>query len=178
MSEEEIEIDDVENLDEPQTEQEDAVIVEEETPDKEIAQLQDELARARADVYNVQQEYGNYVRRTKAEGKQRREEGNQEVIELLLPTLDDIEAARAAGDLVEGPFASIADKLEDALATNYGYTRFGAAGDAFDPELHDALMAHTNPEVTETVISQVLQSGVKLGDQVLRPAKVIVDNPE
>ncbi len=145
---------------------------------EQLEQAQDDLARSRAETFNVQQEYGNYVRRTKSEAKQRRDEGSQAVIELLLPVLDDIEAARAAGDLAEGPFASIAEKLEEALATGYGVERFGVVGDVFDPQLHDALMANTNPEVTETVISQVLQSGFRLGDQVLRPTKVIVDNPE
>lgn len=138
---------------------------------------QEELARARAETYNVRQEYGNYVRRSKEEATRRQTEAREDVVEVLLPVLDDIEAARAAGDLAEGPFASIADKLEDILGAQFGLVRFGAPGEVFDPTLHDALMAQANPEVTETVIAQVLQPGFKVGDRVLRPTKVIVDNP-
>ena len=55
--------------------------------------------------------------------------------------------------------------------------QFGAPGEVFDPTLHDALMAQANPNVEEAVIATVLQPGFKVGDRVLRPTKVIVDNP-
>lgn len=141
-----------------------------------LEQAESNLARARAETYNVQQDYSRYVKRSKADARERREEGRQDVIEILLPVLDDIEAARAAGDL-DGPFASIAEKLEDTLATNYGLERFGEAGEEFDPQRHDALMANPNPDVEEPTINQVLQSGIKIGDRVLRAAKVMVDTP-
>lgn len=144
---------------------------------EQVEKAQDELARSRAETYNVRQEYGNYVRRTKEEASRRQREAREDVAQVLLPVLDDIEAARAAGDLTEGPFASISDKLEDILDSEFGLVRFGAPGETFDPTLHDALMAQTNPEVTEAVIAQVLQPGFKVGDRVLRPTKVIVDNP-
>ena len=55
--------------------------------------------------------------------------------------------------------------------------QFGAPGEVFDPTLHDALMAQANPNVEEAVIATVLQPGFKVGDRVLRPTKLIVDNP-
>ncbi len=144
---------------------------------KSLEDAQDELARARAEIYNVRQEYGAYVRRSKDEAAKRKAAAQEDVVEILLPVLDDIEAARAAGELAEGPFASIADKLEDILSSRFGLEQFGAVGDVFDPSLHDALIANTNPEVEEAVISQVLQPGFRVGERVLRPTKVIVDNP-
>lgn len=143
-----------------------------------LEEAEEELARARAEIYNVRQEYAGYVRRAKGEAALRREEGRADVIEALLAVLDDIEAARLAGELGSGPFAAISEKLEETLRSRFETVRFGAAGEDFDPQLHDALMAATNPEVDRPIISQVLQSGYKVGERVLRPTKVMVDNPE
>lgn len=143
----------------------------------ELDAAKDELARSRAETYNVRQEYGNYVRRAKEEAAKRKSEAQVDVVETLLPVLDDIEASRAAGALTDGPFAAIADKLEEVLAGRYGLEQFGQAGDVFDPMVHDALMANSNPDVEVAVVSQVLQPGFRVGDRVLRPTKVIVDNP-
>ena len=63
----------------------------------------------------------------------------RDVLESVLPVLDDIQAARDHGDLTEGPFAAIADKLESTLG-KYGLERFGAKGEVFDPMQHEALM--------------------------------------
>lgn len=143
----------------------------------ELDAVKEELARARAETYNVRQEYANYVRRTKEDAGKRKAEAQEDVVETLLPVLDDVEASRAAGALADGPFAAIADKLEEILASRYGLEQFGAAGDIFDPMLHDALMANSSPDVEVAVINTVLQPGFKVGERVLRPTKVIVDNP-
>lgn len=144
-----------------------------------LDQLKDELARSRAETYNVRQEYGNFVRRSKEEAGKRRVEGQHDVVEAVMPVLDDIAAARAAGELA-GPFASIADKLEGVLSASFGYESFGQVGDHFDPALHDALMMQPNPDasVKEQVIGQVLSPGYRTGDRVLRPAKVLVFDPQ
>ncbi len=144
----------------------------------ELAQAKEELARSRADYYNLNQEYSNFVRRTKADGSAQRRAGQQEVVEALLGLLDDIDAARDAGELAGGPFASMAEKLEDTLSGKFGLERFGAAGEDFDPELHEALMAQSTPDVDQPRIQLVLQPGYKMGDRVVRATKVVVDNPE
>ncbi|WP_318656561.1 nucleotide exchange factor GrpE [Scrofimicrobium canadense] len=143
----------------------------------ELASAKEDLARSRADLYNLQQDYNSYVRRAKADVAVQRQVGQVAVLEAMLSVLDDIEGARAAGEL-EGPFAAIADKLEDTLASRFELTRYGAVGDEFNPEIHEALMAQTNPERDHPVIGQVLQPGYKAGDKVLRPTKVMVENPE
>ena len=108
----------------------------------------------------------------------------RDVLESLLPTLDDLHAAREHGDLT-GPFAAIADKLEGALG-RYGLSRFGAKGEEFDPQQHEALMhapwpaddAELPAGATATTVVTVLQPGYRAGEQVLRPARVAVADPE
>ena len=143
-----------------------------------IAAVEDQLARANAELYNQGQEYANYVRRSKEAIPGHKTAGQDEVIESLISVLDDIAAARAHGDLEDGPFASIATKLEETLKTRFELERYGAEGDDFDPALHDALMATTSPDVDHPVIGQVLTSGYRRGDRVVRAAKVLVNNPE
>ena len=143
-----------------------------------IAAVEDQLARANAELYNQGQEYANYVRRSKEAIPGHKTAGQDEVIESLISVLDDIAAARAHGDLKDGPFASIATKLEETLKTRFELERYGAPGDDFDPALHDALMATTSPDVDRPVIGQVLTSGYRRGERVVRAAKVLVNNPE
>ena len=143
-----------------------------------IAAVEDQLARANAELYNQGQEYANYVRRSKEAIPGHKTAGQDEVVESLISVLDDIAAARAHGDLQDGPFASIATKLEDTLKTRFELERYGAAGEDFDPALHDALMATTSADVDHPVIGQVLTSGYRRGDRVVRAAKVLVNNPE
>ena len=142
-----------------------------------ITSLEDQLARARAELYNLQQEYNGYVRRSKQEGQSRREEGIASVIENLLPVLDDVELARQHGDL-QGPTGQIAEKIEQILRTNYKVERFGAEGDEFDPMIHEALMHQTSPDATAESVSALIQPGYRQGDKLLRAARVGVVSPE
>ena len=140
------------------------------------AQAADDLARARADLYNLQQEYQGFVRRSREGAASHREAGAAGVVESLIPVLDEIELARQHGDLT-GTFETTAGKLETILAEKYSLERFGAAGEAFDPTLHEALMATESSEVTEPTIAAVLQPGYRLGERVVRAARVQVANP-
>ncbi|MDU0347306.1 nucleotide exchange factor GrpE [Actinomyces sp. MRS3W] len=140
------------------------------------AQAADDLARARADLYNLQQEYQGFVRRSRENAAGHREAGQASVVETLIPVLDEIELARQHGDLT-GTFATTAGKLEQILADKFGLVRFGEVGEVFDPTLHEALMATESAEVTEPSIALVLQPGYKLGERVVRAARVQVANP-
>ena len=140
------------------------------------AQAADDLARARADLYNLQQEYQGFVRRSREGAASHRDAGAAGVVEALIPVLDEIELARQHGDLT-GTFETTAGKLETILAEKYSLERFGAAGEAFDPTLHEALMATESSEVTEPTIATVLQPGYRLGERVVRAARVQVANP-
>ncbi|WP_303324798.1 nucleotide exchange factor GrpE [Actinomyces radicidentis] len=142
----------------------------------EAAQAQDDLARSRADLYNLQQEYQGFVRRSREGAAGHRAAGQASVVEALIPVLDEIELARQHGDLT-GTFETTATKLETLLADKFGLERFGEVGEAFDPQLHEALMAVESSEVTEPTVAMVLQPGYKLGEKVVRAARVQVSNP-
>ncbi len=141
------------------------------------AELTDSLARARADHYNLNQQHNNYVKRSKADIAAARGMGHGEVVEALLPVLDDIEAARQAGDL-DGPFAAIATKFESILANHYHAERFGEVGEEFDPTIHEAMLAAPSNDVEVETITQVVQHGIRIGERVVRAAKVIVASPQ
>lgn len=141
-----------------------------------VIELEDQLARSRADVYNVSQEYNAYVRRSKADGAAQKQAGIVSVLETLLSVLDEVELARQHNDL-EGPAGAIATKVESTLETNYQLVRFGAVGDEFDPEIHEALM-NTPGDVESEQIGTLIQPGYKMGDRVLRPARVGVVSPQ
>ncbi|WP_062313958.1 nucleotide exchange factor GrpE [Demequina rhizosphaerae] len=130
-----------------------------------------------ADLQRLQAEYVNYRKRVDRDRELIGVNATAKAIEALIPTLDDIAAARDHGDLADGPFAAIAAKLESALA-GLGWSAYGASGDAFDPQLHEALMSQPSGEVSEPTVQHVAQPGHKVGERVLRPARVIVAQPE
>ena len=136
-----------------------------------------------ADLQRLQAEYVNYKRRVDRDRAVVQERAAQSVIEALLPVLDDIHAAREHGDLTDGPFAAIADKLESTLG-KFGLERYGAIGEEFDPSLHEALMHTAWPQdgsvepTDSTTVVQVLQPGYRAGERVLRAARVAVADPE
>ena len=142
-----------------------------------IARLEDELARARADYYNLNQEYSNFVKRSKADSLARYDEGIAKVIDTLLPVLDDVQLAREHGD-VDGTLGLIVEKLEQSLATSFKLERFGEVGDAFDPQIHEALMNTPSAEVDSEQVGTLIQPGYRLGEKLLRPARVGVLSPE
>jgi molecular chaperone GrpE len=144
--------------------------------EKLAAERLDELQRRNADYYNLEQQYSAYVKRSKTDNAAARDGGVASVAEALISVLDDIELARQHGDLT-GPFASIAEKLEATLG-RFGIERYGAAGEPFDPTVHEALMHGHSAEVTEPTVQQVLQPGYRMGERVVRAARVAVVDPE
>jgi molecular chaperone GrpE len=142
-------------------------------------QLQDDFLR-------LQAEYVNYKRRVDRDLPVHRTRAAHEVLEALLPVLDEIHLAEKHGDLPEGtPFRAIADKLEQTLG-KHGLERVGVKGEAFDPHVHEALM-HTpwDPsdeelpsDATATTVVTVLQPGYRAGERVLRAARVAVADPQ
>lgn len=132
------------------------------------------------DLRRLQAEYVNYKKRVDRDRSLAREAGISHVLESMFPVLDEIHLAREHGDLVDGPGAVIVDKLEAVLA-KLGIEAFGEYGDEFDPMHHEALM-HISAEVpadaTSTTVVKVLQRGYRLGDRVVRPARVAVADPE
>jgi len=142
----------------------------------EMLDMADQLARAKADIYNAEQRHNAFVQRSRTEVAEARKRGREDVVEALIAVLDDIELARQHEEL-EGPFKSIADKLEQSLEQNFEVERYGAAGEEFDPNIHEALMHNAKEGVETNVIDVVMQPGYRVGEKVVRPARVGVAGP-
>jgi molecular chaperone GrpE len=137
----------------------------------------DDLAAERlADLQRVTAEYANYRKRTEANREVERERTVGDVVKILLPVLDDLDRAAKHGDLVEGPFASIAAKLRTGVE-RLGLKPFGAAGEVFDPNEHEAIFQQPTPGVEVATIADVVETGYYLGSTLLRAAKVVVAVP-
>ena len=122
-------------------------------------------------------EYDNFRRRATAEKAAAYTDGLEGALEKLLPILDNLERAamyREADKVAEG-LALIAKSVADALLA-LSVETFGEVGDAFDPNLHNAVMHVEDEALGEGVVSAVHQKGYKKGDRILRYAMVTVAN--
>ncbi|GAB3274862.1 nucleotide exchange factor GrpE [Microbacterium lacusdiani] len=129
------------------------------------------------DLKRLQAEYANYRRRTEDQRHVEVARAKGEAARGLLPVLDDLARAEKHGDLAEGtPFAAIAEKVR-GVAERLGVVAFGEAGEAFDPQHHEAIFQQPTPGATETTVLEVVEVGYRLGDVELRPAKVVVAVP-
>ncbi|WP_019932291.1 nucleotide exchange factor GrpE [Nocardia sp. BMG111209] len=128
-----------------------------------------ELAERTADLQRLTAEYANYRRRVDRDRKATIDAAKASVVTELLGVLDDLDRARAHGDLESGPLKSVADKLADALRKQ-GLDEFGTEGEPFDPTLHEAVQHEGDGH--DPVIGVVMRKGYRFGDRVLRHALV------
>ena len=135
----------------------------------------EQLAERTADLQRLSAEYANYRKRVERDRVAVREQALANVLYGLLPVLDDIGRAREHGELVGG-FKSVADSLETTVA-KLGLESFGENGEPFDPNVHEALMHSYSSDVTEPTCVQILQPGYRVGERILRPARVAVAEP-
>ena len=141
----------------------------------ELQSAQAELGERTADLQRLQAEYVNYRRRVERDRIAMAEMALGKVLTGLLPVLDDIGRARDHGEL-EGGFRQVAESLENQLA-KLGLEQFGTAGELFDPNVHEALMHTVSPDIEEDTCVEILQPGYRLGDRILRVARVTVAQP-
>jgi len=134
------------------------------------------VAELTADLQRLQAEYQNYRKRVERDRALASELAIAALLMELLPVLDDLDRAREHGELAGG-FKSVAEQIERTVE-KLGLIKFGEAGAPFDPQIHEALMHLTSPDVTEATATAILQPGYKLKDRVLRPARVAVTDPE
>lgn len=125
------------------------------------------------DLRRLQAEFTNFKNRSAKEKEQLREYVIADLVAALLPVIDDIDAARNHGDLEDGPFASIANKLTETLEKQ-GLGRFGTVGEVFDPQVHEAVLQQPTSEVEPDHVSMVLRNGYKVKDRIVRTAQVAV----
>jgi molecular chaperone GrpE len=143
--------------------------------DEEMATLKEQIAERTADLQRLQAEYANYRKRVDRDRTAVRELALASVLSELLPALDAIGRARQHGEL-SGGFKSVAESLESA-ASKLGLVTYGEQGEPFDPTIHEALTHSYSPDVTEVTCVEILQPGYKVGDRILRPARVAVAEP-
>jgi molecular chaperone GrpE len=150
--------------------------------DAELADLVDATgpiskeAELLADLQRLQAEFVNYKARVERDRDVSRNAAIAEVLRSLLPALDDLSRAEAHGDLEGSPFAAVVAKLR-ASGEKFGLKTFGAKGDKFDPEIHEALVQTPSADVTENTVADVVEAGYLVGDRLLRAAKVAVFIP-
>lgn len=136
--------------------------------------LAEQLAERTEDLQRVTAEYANYRRRTERDRENIVLSAKATVLTSLLPILDDLELARQHGDLAEGPLKALSDKIQDTLQ-GQKLTAFGAEGEAFDPEIHEAVQDLSEGE--QKVLGTVLRRGYRMGERLLRTAMVIIADP-
>ncbi len=145
-------------------------------PADEADSVAQQLAERTADLQRLQAEYVNYKRRVERDRDLVKQNATYGALSSLLPVLDDIDRAREHGEL-EGGFKAVAESLE-RIVSGLGLTKFGESGEPFDPNVHEALAHGHSPDVTETVVEHLAQAGYRIGDRVVRAAKVTVLDPE
>jgi molecular chaperone GrpE len=135
-----------------------------------LAEMRNDLARAQAELVN----FRNRVERDRAAN---RAAVIAEVIRTLLPAVDDLYRAESHGDLAGSPLEIVAQKLHAAF-TRYGLRAVGQKGEAFDPNLHEAVVQLPSADVTVNTVADVIEPGYALGERLLRAAKVAVFVPD
>ena len=136
-----------------------------------VGEYRDRAARAEAELKN-------FRTRVERDRVANREAVIVEVIRTLLPAIDDLDRADAHGDLTEGsPLAIIAQKLRAGF-DRYGLRRIGEVGEAFDPQVHEAIVQVPTAGVTSNTVADVIEPGYALGERLIRAAKVAVSVPE
>jgi len=145
------------------------------TESDQVTELNQALAERTADLQRLQAEYVNYKRRVDRDRDQARKVTIENVVKDLLPVLDDLRSAREHDEL-NGAFKAVGDEIE-RITTKYGLESFGTKGDPFDPYIHEALL-HAHAEgIDGPTCVEILQPGYKIGDRILRPARVAVAEP-
>jgi molecular chaperone GrpE len=151
---------------------------EEVVQDEVVVEPEVEEASAPDDSYlRLAADFDNYRKRVAREHVELTKRANERILNELLPVLDDLERALEAASaheeakLEEG--VELVHRSLAALLERHGLTPIETEG-AFDPHVHEALLAQPGEGVDPGSVLQVLQKGYSLGDRVLRPARVIV----
>ena len=120
-------------------------------------------------------EMDNFKKRLKREHEEQIRYAAEKVMSDLLPTLDNLDLAlqygskdEACKDMLQG--VAMTRKLLLEAVARHGLTPVGTAGEAFTPELHEAVGFDAEADVEAGAVARVLQSGYKLGERLLRPA--------
>jgi len=136
----------------------------------EINQMKEQLIRKQA-------EFENFRKRSRREQQQKIQMANLDLVESMLPVLDNFQRATdSPGDSIDGLLSGIEmvfQQLQDLLQQN-GLEPVKALGQVFDPNVHEAVSTGPSDDFEDNQICEVFQNGYKLKDRLVRPAMVQV----
>ena len=136
---------------------------------KEAAEYLEALQRERA-------EFINFRNRSHKEQERFRQHGIIDVLTALLPALDDIDRIREHSEMDES-FKAVSTKIDKAFE-KFGVEKFGEKGEDFDPTKHDAILHKPDPQAEKETVDTVVEAGYRIGDRVIRAARVVVASPQ
>ena len=139
------------------------------------SETSDKVSELTADLQRITAEYANYRKRVDRDRELIRDMSTSVALEQLIPILDDISRAREHGDLT-GTFSTVADALS-TVTKRLGLVEFGKVDEDFDPSIHEALSTMEDDSVQSQKVGTVAQVGYKVGERILRPARVVVKQP-
>lgn len=136
---------------------------------QEAAEYLEALQRERA-------EFINYRNRAAKEQERFRQHGIIDVLTALLPALDDIDRIREHSEM-DDSFKAVSAKIDKAFE-KFGVEKFGEKGEDFDPTKHDAILHKPDPTADKEIVDTVVEAGYRIGDRVIRAARVVVVSPQ
>ena len=136
---------------------------------KEAAEYLEALQRERA-------EFISFRNRSQKEQERFRQHGIIDVLTALLPALDDIDRIREHSEMDES-FKAVSAKIDKAFE-KFGVEKFGEKGEDFDPTKHDAILHKPDPQAEKETVDTVVEAGYRIGDRVIRAARVVVASPQ
>jgi molecular chaperone GrpE len=149
---------------------------EEVVSDEAVAEVVDPVTALTEDLQRLQAEFANYRKRIERDRSLASDLAISSVLFEFLAILDDLDRAESHGELSVG-FRAVSEQINATMA-KLGLEKYGSAPEAFDPNIHEALLHETSSEVRETTVSKILQPGYKYKERILRPARVVVTDPE
>lgn len=148
--------------------------------DEEIQQLKNNVQEEEEKYLRLYAEFENYKRRIQKENQTMKAYKAQDVLNDILPTIDNIERAlQIEGEdeqfkSLQKGVEMVYESLLNALKNN-GLEKIEAEGQQFDPNIHQAVVQDDNPDYESGQVTQELQTGYKLKERVLRPSMVKVN---
>lgn len=156
--------------------------VEETVAEQEVSELDKikaELDDTKQQLLRMAADYDNFRKRTRKEQEATYTNAKVYVMRELLPVMDNFERAQSSDQTSIDDYKKGIDMIFEQLmqtVSKLGVETFGEAGDAFDPNLHNAVMHIEDDSLGENVVSKVFQKGYKIGDTIVRHAMVETAN--
>ena len=143
-----------------------------------MEELKAQLAAEHENYLRLAAEYDNFRKRTQKERESLYTDAKADTIGKFLPVFDNLQRAMAQETQDEAYKKGVELTVTglESILEGLNVTTFGAVGEAFDPNLHNAVMHKEDETFGESTICEVFQTGFKVGEKVIRHAMVVVAN--